>query len=95
MVPPVDVKSTPKRTASIKGSGTTPGPNSPGMSGVGGGKGYLLSAKTCLDLLPHLNERQINTEISILEALDVKVHDKLKVKGNIIRFFGTVFTTIN
>ncbi len=80
MVPTItDVKSTPKRNVtSQQGSGTSPGPHTPGRSGVGGGKRYFLSAKTCLDLLPHLNEKQINTEIAILEALDVKVHDNLK-----------------
>jgi alkylated DNA repair dioxygenase AlkB len=66
-------------SAPSAGSGKPPEPHSHGGLGIGGGQRYLLSAKTCLELLPKLSEKQITSEIAILETLDATIHHKLAI----------------
>ncbi len=72
--------STTAKAAPTNGPGTKPGPLSPGGLGIGGGpgvQGFLLSARTCIELLSKMTEQQINTELAHLEAIDASVHAKL------------------
>ena len=60
--------------ATTTGSDTTSGPHSPGRLGIGGG--YVLSARTCLDVLHHLDDTMLERELAILESLDSSVREK-------------------
>ena len=67
---------TQKKGAPQNGSGTTPGPHTPGRSGERLEEGavvveeFRFTARTCLELLANLSEDQINHEIQMLDALE-------------------------
>jgi alkylated DNA repair dioxygenase AlkB len=66
-------------SAPKNGSGATPEPHFPGGLGIGGGIGFVFSARTCLDVLPQLNATQIDREFQVIESIDLTALNKLKV----------------
>ena len=85
MTPPASAQKRLRRnstthSSSTAGSGTTPGPLSHGGLGIVGGQGYTFSAKTCLELIPKMSDKQINAEVAILETLDLTVPEALSSK---------------
>ena len=46
---------------------------------------YVFTARTCLELLPQLDNVQVEAEIKHLKALDASIHEKLKDKLNVVQ----------
>ena len=72
------LSATSTNSAPTNGSGTTLEPNFPGGLGIGGGIGYVFSARTCLDILHKLTEEQLDREIQVLESFDTTAHNKVQ-----------------
>ena len=45
---------------------------------------YVFTARTCLELLPQMDNVQIENEIKHLSAIDASIHSKLKEKSDVI-----------
>ena len=80
---------TTNNTATSKGSGApAPGPLTPGGCGCGtegGSKGFRLTARTCLELLPTLTELQLDREVKYLQQLDPAINIRTRFPSNKIK----------